>query len=62
MNIKENLNLGDIVMYMNNDELEVRGTIIDLLLCGCIVKNSIGQLSNYIIYEDILNHESQSSQ
>ena len=30
MNIKENLNLGDIVMYMNNDELEVRGIIMRL--------------------------------
>ena len=59
MNIKESLNVGDIVTYMNNDELEVSGTIVDLLLCGCIVKNFIGQLSYYIIYEDILSQVPQ---
>lgn len=59
MNIKESLNVGDIVTYMNNGELEVGGTIAELLLCGCIVKNSIGQLSTYIIYEDILSHVPQ---
>lgn len=62
MTIKEKLNIGDIVTYMNNDELEVGGTIVDLLLCGCIVKNSIDQPSSYIIYEDIMSHDAQSSQ
>lgn len=48
------LGQGDLVTYLDKDELEVTGIITELWVCGCIVSTSNNDPLRYIIYDDIL--------